>query len=146
MYISPSEFESFPFQIKSDRTINNLFFLVVMRQQVEMWTPFESPIIAVCGLSSYLGRSENCWTKLKKTKIIFQISILNPHGFNERFHSTNLFVLSRYNDPAYSVTPFPAYKHTQPTIVLQKLSRWPINLSTPLRKSNHLSESSVYLI
>ena len=43
--------------------------------------------IAVCGLSLHLGSSES--RKTQEQKFIFQIGILNSHGINERFHSTN---------------------------------------------------------
>ena len=43
--------------------------------------------MAVCGLSLHLGSSES--RKTQEQKFIFQIGILNSHGINERFHSTN---------------------------------------------------------
>ena len=41
--------------------------------------------MAVCGLSLHLCSSES--RKTLEQKFIFQIGILNPHGFNERFSS-----------------------------------------------------------
>ena len=39
--------------------------------------------MAVSGLSLHLGSSESC--KTPGQKFIFQISIINPHGIDERF-------------------------------------------------------------
>ena len=46
--------------------------------------------MAVCGLSLHVGSSEN--RKTVEQKFIFQIGILNLHGFDERF-SFNWFIL-----------------------------------------------------
>ena len=45
--------------------------------------------MAVCGLSLHLGSSESRQTL--EQKLIFQIGTYNPHGINERFHSTIYF-------------------------------------------------------
>ena len=55
------------------------------------------------------------WAAFRKTleqKVIFQIGTLNPHGINEHFHSTNLFLFSRHHTPTNSVAPLYAYKPT----------------------------------
>ena len=66
--------------------------------------------MAVSGLSLNLGTSESSKTLVQK--FIFQIGIHNPHGVNERFFSTNLFLFSRHHISTKSVAPLSAYKHT----------------------------------
>ena len=53
--------------------------------------------------------------KLEK-EFIFQISTLNSHDINERFHSTHLFLFSCHHTPINGVAPFSACKYTQLTI------------------------------
>ena len=75
--------------------------------------------MAVCSLSLHLGGSES--RKTLERKFILQIGTLNPHGINERFSSTNLFLFSRHHIPTNSVAPFSTYKATQNPKFLQSL-------------------------
>ena len=59
--------------------------------------------------------------KTLEQKFIFQIGTLNTHGINERFHSTNLFLLSRLHIPTSSVAQFSTYKPTHKPQFLQSL-------------------------
>ena len=61
--------------------------------------------------------------KTLEQKFIFQIGTLNTHGINERFHSTNLFLLSRLHIPTSSVAQFSTYKPTHKPQFLQSLWR-----------------------
>ena len=64
--------------------------------------------MAVCGLSLHLGSSESRQTL--EQKLIFQIGTYNPHGINERFHST-IFLFFRHHIRTDSVALFSAYRH-----------------------------------
>ena len=46
--------------------------------------------MTICSLSLHQGNTES--RKNLEQKVILQIGTLNPHGINERFHSTNLFL------------------------------------------------------
>ena len=63
---------------------------------------------------------------------MFQISTLNSHDINERFHSTFLFLFSRHYTPINGVAPFFAYKHTHtiPQFTLKRAKTQNVSFET----------------
>ena len=55
-------------------------------------------------LSLHLGSLES--RKTLEQKFIFQIVALTPHGINEPFYSTYLFLFSRHHIPTDSIAQF----------------------------------------
>ena len=76
--------------------------------QQDLYTPSMTTRSLYCIADNLIFKGAK---KLEKY-FIFQISTLNSHDINERFHSTYLFLFSRHHTPINGVAPFSAYKHT----------------------------------